>query len=339
VFYLNEVMLMIVKSKLTWACVLGCAGMVGSGTAMAASEIEPTENNPYSVISDRNIFHLNPPPIVHDDAEDKPPVELPKVMLTAFVGKGSSIRVLMAIPPKDSKDSIAYLNLAPGDRDHNVQVVKIRLDKEEVDIINSGTAQTLSGKSNSYAALAATAPPGGGGGGGFREKGGPGMHRAMIPGFAPPPPAGGPSAGPSAGNTTRGGGGSSLIVGGGAESGSQYGGSSSGAIVSGGSSYNPSVGGVPGQYARTDLSPTGNAVNGSTGVGSQLANSLFNPQSGHFQPPAPVNPLPIANQAAGLVLGSASGGPPMPPSVQEAVDNLNGQEPGGGAPPPGTPNE
>ena len=50
--------------------------------------------------------------------------------------------------------------------------------------INAGTAQTLSAKSNSYAALAAAAPPAGGGP--VREKGMPGIHRPMLPGLPPP---------------------------------------------------------------------------------------------------------------------------------------------------------
>ena len=133
-----------VNSKLAWACVFGCAGM-----ACLAGD-DPAQSNPYAVVWERNIFHLNPEPIPPRDPPPAPP-ELPKVMLTGFVGKGSSTKILLAIVPKDAKDSTCYLCLAPGQKDHDVELVNIHLEKEEVDIINSGTLETLSVASNSYA--------------------------------------------------------------------------------------------------------------------------------------------------------------------------------------------
>jgi len=298
---------------------------------MAASEFVPDDANPYSVISDRNVFHLNAAPI--PPAADAPkPVDLPKVMLTGFVGKGKSMKVLMAIPPaKDSKDTITYLSLAPGDREHDVQLVRIHLDKEEVEIINSGTAQTLSAKSNSYAAMAATSHSEGGPRG---EKGVPGLHRPMNPGFTPPgftPPA---APGPMSSATQ--GGGSALIIGGGGGSGSQFGGSSGGSFVSGGASSGGAGGAAYGQYNPTGVGATGNTGNN---VGSQIASALFNPQTGHYQPPVATGPgLPADVQRPIMVLQKAAmngGGPPLPPTVQAEVDAANGQEPppgGGGGP-------
>lgn len=318
---------MAVNSKTTWVRVLGCVGMAVFATALSASDTPVTDSNPYAVISDRNIFHLNPPP-PPVPAEAPKPVDLPKVALTGFYGKGTSMKVMLAVlPPKDSKDPIAYLSLAPGDRDHDVQVVRIHSKEVEVDIINSGTAQTLT-RSNDLASLGSLPHSGGGGGGGALGERERGIHRPMIPGFTPPPGPGAP-----VGKTREAGGGSSLVIGG-RDSGSTFGGG--GAIVSGGGSggggYSGQAlvgGGVSAaQYANT-AAPGNN-------VGSQLANSLFNPTSGHYQPATPsAPPLPHEVQAA-LLLGqkaSANGsGPPLPPDVQAAADGLENQ---GGPPPPG----
>jgi hypothetical protein len=296
---------------------LGYAAMAALGTVVFASEVVPEEANPYSVISDRNVFHLNPPPLP-PAAEPAKPLDLPKVMLTGFVGKGKSMKVLLAIPPaKDSKDTITYLSLAAGDREHDVQLVKIHLDKEEVEIINSGTAQTLSAKSNSYAAMAA-APRSCGGSPG--EKGVPGIHRPMLPGFTPPgfnPPA---APGPAAGAKQSVG--SPLIVGGGGGYGSQFGGSSGGAIVSGGSSIGAG-GAASGQYVPTGATATGAAATGNN-VGSQIANTLFNPQTPRLQTAASTGPsIPPDLQGPTMVLKKAASPgdfPPLPPILQEELD-------------------
>jgi hypothetical protein len=296
---------------------------------VAASEVVPEEANPYSVISDRNVFHLNPPP-PPPAAEAPKPADLPKIMLTGFVGKGSSMKVLLAIPPsRDTKESITYLSLSLGDREHDVQLVKIHLDKEEVEIMNSGTAQTLSAKSNSYAALAASsrpaaAPPG--------EKGVPGIHRSMNAGFAPPAGPSGPVAGTQ-------GGGSPLIIGGGGESGSSLSRSAGGAIISGGSggsSMGAAGGAAPGQYV-----PTGMTANSAAGTannaGAQIPNTLFNPQTPRGQTAVPNVPLiPPDLQGPAMVLHKAAlGGPPLLPVLQQELDTANGQEP----PPPAPPGE
>jgi hypothetical protein len=323
----DEAIFMSVSSELTWICVLGCAAMAYCATAMAASEVVPDEANPYSVISDRNIFHLNPPP-PPVSADAPKPLDLPKVMLTGFVGKGTSMKVLLAIPPaKDSKDTIAYLSLAPGDREHDVQLVKIHLDKEEVEIINSGTAQTLSAKSNSYAALAASPHSEGG----PHEKGVPGIHRPMIPGFTPPGRGvqGEPAAETANSNFGRRSGGSSIIAGSGDNYASAFGGSSSGAIVSGGSSYGASGGVASGQYV-----PSGTAAAGGD-VGARIANTLFNPQTPNYQTPISAAPIiPPENQGPIMALKKATseaatggGFPPLPPIVQEEMDAATGQAP------------
>jgi hypothetical protein len=288
------------------------------GTAAAASEVVPDGGNPYSVISDRNVFHLNPAPDPKA-AEAPKPVELPKVMLTGFVGKGSSMKVLFAIPPaKDSKDNtVTYLSLSPGDRDHDVQLVKIHLKEEEVEILNAGTAQTLSAKSNSYEAML-SAPHQGGGGGRPGEMRGfpPGIHRPMLPGFNPPGAA--PAEEHTFPSAARQGGGGSAVIAGGGES--------SGAIVSGGSGGG--FGGLgAGQYAQSG-GAIGNTITTGNNVGEQIANALSNPQASRLQTPISTGPVvPVEEQGPRMALGkltSGGGGPPLPPIIQQQLEEATG---------------
>ncbi|HEY3860930.1 MAG TPA: hypothetical protein VGO59_03505 [Verrucomicrobiae bacterium] len=294
------------QSKVKYGMVLGFAGLAGLAAVSVFADAPAVmgDANPYSIISDRNVFHLNPPPPPPAAPEPKP-VDLPKVMLTGFVGKGDSVKVLLAIPPTDNKDSIHYATLMPGDKQDGVELVRINLKDEAVDIVNSGTPQTLTVKSNSYMASAA-APPAG--------KPPPGMPPGLRrpPGIAPPgfhPPA-------AASAMPFGSGSSGPIIAGGNSSGGYSGSgvynpsSSSGAIISGG--YSP----PPLQGANNN-------------IGNQVAASLFNPATGHYQMPVQTAPpAPPEVQAAQMLIREAAGGPPSPVQME------NGQ---GGPVPPGPP--
>jgi len=282
------------------------------GTSFANGETADAEGNPYAVISDRNIFHLNPPP-------PPPPVDPPKpsdarkVMLNGFIGKGNSTRALMAIVPKDTKEPTRYLNLAPGERKDDVELVSISLKDEAVDIVNEGTAMLLTIKSNSFASTA-TAPSAAGapekpGRGGFQRPISPAFQRSM-----PVAPGGGPAAPAQVAAAAQTGGGAVIIGGGnsGSQSVSPYGGS----VVSGGSPYG---GGASSPYG-------GSFVTGGSGVSANAMNpgaynntgvqvgSLFNSQTGAYQKELPtVAPAPPEVQAVTLAAQAAAGGPPAPP--------------------------
>ncbi len=299
---------------------LACAGTAGLGTCFANGETADAEGNPYAVISDRNIFHLNPPP-------PPPPIDPPKpsdtrkVMLSGFLGKGNSTRALMAIVPKDTKEPTRYLNLAPGERKDDVELVSIRLKEEEVDIVNEGTAMLLSVKSNSFASTATAPPPAAGapekpGRGGFQRPISPAFQRSM-----PVAPAGGPAAPVAAAAP---GGGGAIIIGGG-NSGSQMMSPNGGTVVSGGSQYG---GGAGSQYGGgASSSYGGSIVTGGSGVSGYANNagayannagvqvgSLFNSQTGAYQKALPtVAPAPPEVQAVTLAAQAAAGGPPAPP--------------------------
>jgi hypothetical protein len=295
--------MMSVNYNLTRAFV---AGLIVAAPMVASAVAETTgaDANPYAVISDKNVFHLNPPPPPVSAESTKPP-DLQKVMLSGFQKVGNRMKVYLAIPAKDPKDT-AYLALQAGEKANDVEIVKIRVEKQEVDIINTGTAMTLTIASNGFAVT--------GGGVAAKTGGGPGPgmpgnhHMPGMPGAFPPSmPA---AAVPSPASVSSGG--SAIIVGGGegssggsgsfgssAVASSSYGG---GAIVSGGqSSYGNTAAAAPNSPA------------------SQIANTLFSGgQSQPYRMPTQDNiaPAPPEVQAAGLLLNQAAHGPPAPSGLE-----------------------
>jgi len=123
------------------------------------------EANPYAVIIQRNAFHLNPPPPL-PEANKAPPPDLPLVKLSGFLQMGNQWKVLLAVqtrnPDPKATPSSVFLALAEGDKEKAateanqfvVEVVKIYPVEEKVDIINSGTAVTLSMKNNGFESAA-----------------------------------------------------------------------------------------------------------------------------------------------------------------------------------------
>lgn len=261
----------------------------------AAADTAASEANPYAVISDRNIFHLNPPP-PPPSADDKP-VDVPKVMLSGFRTVAGHTRVFLVLQPKDPKDPkepkevMKFLDLAQGEKVDPVEVVKIDSEKRQVDIVNTGHPMTLTFADNGVAVAAAAPAPGGRGPGG--PPGMPGGRRPGLPSIPAsiPPPQGGtaPPAAPS--------GSSAIIIGGNNEG--------SGPVISGGSSggYNNSGGAIVTGGSSTPAVATPAAATGT---------SLLNPATS-YRMPAPVAPVPLPVQAAVLAATHAAGGPPAPP--------------------------
>jgi hypothetical protein len=295
-----------------WAWVLGCVAASLPVVAAATTEVTPGDSNPYGVISDRNVFHLNPPPVVDPNPPPKPP-DLPKVFLSGFQKVGDRLKVYLAIPAKDPKDTV-YLSLQQGEKGSDVEIVKVNEDKGAVDILNGGTPETLTLASNGVASTGGGGAPAGGGQpspGGIRNRMMPGMPRANMQAAAPP----------SSAPTTMGG--SAIVIGGnsdGSSSGSAYGGGSSsysgGVTVSGATSSFGGGGGVA-------AAPGNN-------TSAQIANALFSgQQSGYVPPTRDVVPAPLPNQIIGLIGNETTGGPPSP------IDE-NGNSRGGPPSPGGT---
>jgi len=113
--------------------------------------------NPYSVIVERNIFHLNPPPPPPEP--DKPKIELPVVKITGFVNIGNQSKVLFLSEPKDKKEGPFYYSLAEGEKsaDGKFELVKIHPSQDEVEVLNLGVPVTLTVKDDSLGSSPAPA--------------------------------------------------------------------------------------------------------------------------------------------------------------------------------------
>jgi hypothetical protein len=120
----------------------------GAGEPHVPIAHDPDEApDPYAVISERNIFHLNPMP--PEPSPEPPKVELPVIKYYGFFKVGHVTKALFCSLPKDKKEEPTYYNLAEGEKAGFLELVKIRFDKGEVDVVNSGTAMTLSLKEDS----------------------------------------------------------------------------------------------------------------------------------------------------------------------------------------------
>jgi hypothetical protein len=296
-------------------------------------------SNPYAVITDRNVFHLNPPPVPAAVVEK--PVDVPKVYLDGIMKVGNEVRVFFSIPPKDKKPQASYFDLAANEKatggdDEVLELVRIHPDQQGVDVIINGTAETLSLEKNSLASADSKTNP--------------------FAGARPAPPAPAPAAASSqssaiivggddresssrGGVAVGGGGGEVTTIGGGGNSLS----GGSGVSVAGGGGPGSGGGASPSSYGGNSSGGVsvsgGGASTGSTG--SQLANTLFsgsgnqNLASAENVPPTTL--VPPDQQA--LILAaqkqvSESSGIPMPPLLPNIQDQVNGGGSSDSGPPP-----
>jgi len=266
-----------VNLKLTSACAIAgvmalatslraLTGVAATATPSSTSYGTGDNSNPYAVIVDRNVFRLNPPP-PPPSAADKKAADLPKVYLNGIIKIGDDVRVLFSIPPKDSKGQTTYFKLAPGERDDVLELVKIHPNQQEVDVLVSGTAMTLSMLSNNLAAAGGKASENPAPGPPAVLRGGP-REQAAADGSSAIIAGKGRDSSPY-GNVTVGGGGVTTIGGGGSSSsgggGGSYGGGVTPATSGGGSSYG----------GGTMIGGGGNST------ASQIANALFPGASGN----------------------------------------------------------
>ena len=297
------IMAILLSVKLRVAMVLATAivALASIQGAMALTDAAGGDANPYAVISDRNVFHLNPPPIIAPPEEK--PVEVPKVYFSGFLKMGNTTRVLFSMPAtaKDPKAVTKYFSLAPGERDDPLELVKMDPDKGEVEIINTGRAMTLTLKSNSIVAAAAPNPA---------AAGAPPMGHRPVPT---------PTAMPTAG-TSPAPGRNSAVIAGGTQSESSYaspvvaGGGSSGSTSSFSSSSAVVSGGAPAYVPTSPVAAPANSVAG------QLANALTTPSTGYQMPVSTVPPAPRSVQAANILVHEAAGGPPAPPGIEDGPE-------------------
>ena len=135
----------------------GMAMVLPAGAATTATEGADDSSNPYSIIVERNVFHLNPPPPPPEP--DKPKVDLPVVKITGMVEMGGKEKVLFSSTCKEKKD-ISYYSLAEGSKsdDGRLQLVKIHPEKDAVDVMNDGVLVTLTLKDDAASPGSGPAP-------------------------------------------------------------------------------------------------------------------------------------------------------------------------------------
>jgi hypothetical protein len=167
---------------------LGCLLLL-AGTALCAAvppaakpAPEPAKDapadssNPYSIIVEANVFHLNPPP--PPPPPEQPKLDLPEIKITGFVNIGNQSKVLFRSQPKDKKEGPFYYSLTEGENgasgSHKLELVKIHPSQDGVDVINDGVAATLTVKDDTLGAVAGATPPAA-----------PGARREGPPGFTP----------------------------------------------------------------------------------------------------------------------------------------------------------
>ena len=161
-------------------------GLAVSITVPVADAVDSANNpeatdNPYQGITERNIFHLNPPPPPPDPEANKPPP--PKIFLTGITTLGGSRRALLKAtppakpgePPKDK----SYL-LSEGERQDDLEVVAIDEQAATVKVSYAGVETTLNFKDNGVASATPAAPA-------RREH--PEPNRVNLSHLLPPPPS------------------------------------------------------------------------------------------------------------------------------------------------------
>jgi hypothetical protein len=114
-----------------------------------------SSDNPYAAIAIRNLFGLNPPTLTDTNVVEDP--GLPKITPTGISGVFGSLQVLFKVSPAKPApaDKDQFYVLSEGQRQDDIEVVKIDYQKSLVTFDNHGTTQELP--------LAEAAGSGGGG--------------------------------------------------------------------------------------------------------------------------------------------------------------------------------
>jgi len=143
------------------------AGMQSSAPApVPAPAANPLADNPYSTIVVRNIFGLIPPTPPPDTSAEDLEASLPKIIPTGIMGVFGDWQVLFKVSPAKpapgTKDE--FYSLSEGQRQDDIEVVKIDSEKSIVTFNNHGTTQKLplsdAPSSSGSGAMPSSPPPG-----------------------------------------------------------------------------------------------------------------------------------------------------------------------------------
>ncbi len=135
--------------------------------AIAAMDNPPPDtaasDNPYAAIAARNIFGLNPP--APPGPVENPEDNLPKITPTGIMGVFGNYQVLFKVSPAKPSpaDKDQFYILSQGQRQDDIEVIKIDNEKNLVTFDNNGTTQELplAESSTSGGGGSASAPSGG----------------------------------------------------------------------------------------------------------------------------------------------------------------------------------
>lgn len=116
-------------------------------------------DNPYSVITSQNAFRLVPAPPPPAPVAPPDPVTQANIKLTGLVQvAGQRPRAMFVSTPKNPKD-IAYYNLSEGERQDNLELVKILDSQEAAEVINAGMRVTIYLKDSKPVVAPGAVPP------------------------------------------------------------------------------------------------------------------------------------------------------------------------------------
>ncbi len=168
--------------KMGFASLLAGIAVLGAGQHLALADTglsdaaDPTaiddstgatNGNPYTLVVSRNVFHLNPQP--PPPAAPTNTVVAGTIKLTGLIkSTGEPIRALFVNVAKEATNTTFY-NLAEGERDRELELVKIHEDQEMAEVIHNGTHLTVMLKDSKPAGI----------------PGAPGSAPAAAPGLAP----------------------------------------------------------------------------------------------------------------------------------------------------------
>lgn len=135
---------------------MGCFLLLSCGWLSARSQDAARDPNPYAVISERNVFHLNPIP--PPPAPEAPKADLPVIKLSGFFKIGTKTRALFSSLPKKKEEAWTFYNLAEGEKEGILEVLKIDEAEGKVEVLNTGTRVTLTLKDDAIAPGEAAGP-------------------------------------------------------------------------------------------------------------------------------------------------------------------------------------
>jgi hypothetical protein len=140
-----------------------------------SDDSSPKDTSPYAMIVARNVFRLNPlPPPPPPATNDPASAAISPLKLTGLFRSGNTpLRALLANTPANATNTV-YYNLAEGERQDTLEIIKIHEAEESVDVLYAGARSTILLK-DSKPASTATAPGPGPGGRPAAQPGSPGF--------------------------------------------------------------------------------------------------------------------------------------------------------------------